>query len=573
MRLQFKQRLFLYFTIIFSIFTFGIYLFVHSREKETKTEALEERLDIYAETVKEKLASGSDTLQPKTLEYLLSLFPRHVRLTLIKANGTVYCDNFIADLSTLGDHSQRPEIVAAQKKGKGVDIRTSVSNQQKYFYYAIENGNGFVRVAMPYSIETRKFLKPDNGFFYFLLIFFVSVLLLINWVANRFGKSIERLRDFAIHEEYKKQSKNFHFPKDELGEIGDKIADNFRQLKENRNEIDIEREKLLQHVHTSREGICFFTSERKVEFYNGLFIQYINIITDEADSNPSVVFKAKAFHALQKFLQDLPDSYAEFKLKSQGKLFSFRITVFDNNSFEIILNDVTKQEKNLQLKQQMTSNIAHELRTPITGISGYLETILAQSLDEEQRVYFTKQAYRQTKLLAELVQDMSLISKIEEVGHTFEMTDLEVYVLLLRIKEDLSFVLEEKEIDFEINIPQNLKVYGNKDLLYSVFKNLIDNAIRYAGENIRICVDCYKEDNGFYYFSFYDTGIGMKEDRHLPRLFERFYRVQEGRTRETGGSGLGLSIVKNAILIHGGIISAKNRKEGGLEFLFQIKKR
>src|SRR5690625_1669472 len=130
MRLQFKQRLFLYFTIIFSIFTFGIYLFVHSREKETKTEALEERLDIYAETVKEKLASGSDTLQPKTLEYLLSLFPRHVRLTLIKANGTVYCDNFIADLSTLGDHSQRPEIVAAQKKGKGVDIRTSVSNQQ-----------------------------------------------------------------------------------------------------------------------------------------------------------------------------------------------------------------------------------------------------------------------------------------------------------------------------------------------------------------------------------------------------------------------------------------------------------
>src|SRR5699024_5439031 len=121
-------------------------------------------------------------------------------------------------------------------------------------------------------------LKPDNGFLYFLLIFFFSVLLLINWVANRFGKSIEGLRDFAIHAEDEKQPNSRHFPKDELGEIGGKIAENFHQLKENRNEIEIEKEKLLQHVHTSREGICFFTSEKKVEFYNGLFIQYVNII-------------------------------------------------------------------------------------------------------------------------------------------------------------------------------------------------------------------------------------------------------------------------------------------------------
>src|SRR5699024_11956175 len=107
-----------------------------------------------------------------------------------------------------------------------------------------------------------------------------------------------------------------------------------------------------------------------------------------------------------------PDSYAEFKLKSQGKLFSLRITVFDNNSFEIILNDVTKQEMNLQLKQQMTSNIAHELRTPITGISGYLENILAQSLYEEQDVYYTNQDYSKTKLMEDLDQYMCLYSKI-----------------------------------------------------------------------------------------------------------------------------------------------------------------
>ena len=121
------------------------------------------------------------------------------------------------------------------------------------------------------------------------------------------------------------------------------------------------------------------------------------------------------------------------------------------------------------------------------------------------------------------------------------------------------------------HVPEDLTVKGNQNLLYAIFRNLADNAIRYAGENINIRITKYNEDKDFYYFSFYDTGIGIADEIHLNRLFERFYRINEGRTRDSGGSGLGLSIVKNAVAFHKGTITVKNRKEGGLEFIFQLK--
>jgi len=125
------------------------------------------------------------------------------------------------------------------------------------------------------------------------------------------------------------------------------------------------------------------------------------------------------------------------------------------------------------------------------------------------------------------------------------------------------------EMVLETGIPENLVVHGNAGLLYSVFRNLFDNSIAYAGKNISIRLDNYSKDEGYFYFSYYDTGVGVP-DEDLPRLFERFYRVDKGRDRKKGGTGLGLAIVKNAIQFHKGDISVKNRTGGGLEFLFTL---
>ena len=570
MKLSYKQRLFLYFAIIFTVFTIGVVVFEQSREKRFRTEALEEKLDAYTEIVNAELLNNANDYS-QVLDSLTRLFPQNMRLSLIDKQGNVLFDNSIEDLSELENHAKRPEIIGAFEKGKGRDIRTSASNNHEYLYYAKKIGGQYIRVALPYDIQTQRFLKTDNVFLYFIVGLFLAMLLIMNIVTNRFGKSIKELRDFVINSN-NEEIPEFNFPNDELGEIGSKITDNYRQLKERKKEVDSEREKLLQHVHSSEEGICFFSANKKVEFYNGLFIQYLNNLTDESGSDPSAVFSDSVFSEMNQFIAENKNNYFETLINKQGKTFSLRVNIFEDKSFEITLNDITKQEKTRLLKQEMTGNIAHELRTPVTSIRGYLETVLEQSLDEEKKKHFITQAFEQTIVLSELIQDMTLITKMEEAPQSFKLENIDIIQILQKLKKDLSPSLEEKNIDMQWTLPDSLIVKGNQNLLYSIFRNLTDNAIHYAGEGIKIHISKYNEDKDFYYFSFHDTGAGIPNEKHLTRLFERFYRINEGRTRETGGSGLGLSIVKNAIAFHKGTIMAKNRKEGGLEFLFKLHK-
>ena len=570
MKLSYKQKLFLYFAVIFTAFTIGVVVFEQSREKRFRTEALEEKLDAYIEIVNAELLNNTKAYS-QVLDSLTRLFPQNMRLSLIDKQGNVLFDNSIEDLSVLENHAKRPEIIGASESRKGRDIRTSASNNHEYLYYAKKFGGQYIRVALPYDIQTQRFLKTDNAFLYFIVGLFLAMLLIMNIVTNRFGKSIKELRDFVINSN-NEEIPEFNFPNDELGEIGSKITDNYRQLKERKKEVDSEREKLLQHVHSSEEGICFFSANKKVEFYNGLFIQYLNNLTDESGSEPLAVFSDSVFSEMNQFIAENKNNYFETLINKQGKTFSLRANVFEDRSFEITLNDITKQEKTRLLKQEMTGNIAHELRTPVTSIRGYLETVLEQSLDEEKKKYFITQAFEQTIVLSELIQDMALITKMEEAPQSFKLEDIDIIQILQKLKKDLSPSLEEKNIDMQWTFPDSLIVKGNQNLLYSIFRNLTDNAIHYAGEGIKIHISKYNEDKDFYYFSFHDTGAGIPDEKHLTRLFERFYRINEGRTRETGGSGLGLSIVKNAIAFHKGTIMAKNRKEGGLEFLFKLHK-
>ena len=527
MKLSYKQKLFLYFAIIFVVFAVGVTVFEHARDKRFRTVSLEEKLDSYTEMI--HTALSLNRYHVETLDSLIRLFPNNIRVSLIDMKGLVEFDNFLVDVSQMDNHAARPEIFMASEKGKGTNIRTSLSTNSEYLYYARKFDNRYIRVALPYDVYTKSLLKTDKTFLYFMVGLFVVMLLLMYVVTNRLD-----------------------------------------YLNESKEKIDLEREKLLQHVHSSDEGICFFNADRKVEFFNGLFIQYLNTIIDEPENNPSAVFRDDAFDEMNRFLSAENGKYFETQIRRQGKTFSLRLNIFEDKVFEVVLNNITKREKTRLLKQEMTGNIAHELRTPVTSIRGYLETVLEQPLDEEQKNHFITRAHQQTIVLSELIQDMSLITKIEEAPQLFKMENVNINHLLHTLKTDLALSLQEKNIDMQWNIPNDLMVKGNQNLLYAVFRNLADNVIRHAGENIMVRINKYNEDRNFYYFSFYDTGIGIAEENALNRLFERFYRINEGRTRDTGGSGLGLSIVKNAVAFHKGSITVKNRKEGGLEFLFEI---
>ena len=571
MKTNYKQKLFLYFVVIFALFAIGIAFLEQTREKEYKTSALENKLDDYANIVNRMLEEHPDDLS--SVDSLLKLLPPNIRLTLIDRQGKVFYDNAIHLLQSMENHAERPEIIDARKKGKGSDIRLSASIDKQYLYYAKQFTPYYIRVALPYDIQVRHILKPDTLFLYYISTLFVVMLLLINVVAGRFSKSIRSLRDFTNEVEQGNLNTRIRFPQDELGEISTKIAGNYLQLKESKREIDLERDKLLQHVLTSEEGLCFFSADKTVQFYNGLFIQYLNIIIDEANSNPAVVFSDVSFAKVNSFLsqQEIKENYFETQINKHGKTFAVRVNMFDDRSFEIILNDVTKKEVTRRMKQEMTGNITHELRTPVTGIRGCLETILEHQLEPEKKQYFIERAYNQALALSEIIQDTSLITKIEDAPQSFKLEAVSINELLEELRKDLEIQLQGKNIRMEWNV-ENAVVKGNHNLLYSIFRNLTDNVIRYAGTHINVFINKYNEDKDFYYFSYSDTGPGIPDEQHLNRLFERFYRITEGRTRDTGGSGLGLSIVKNAISFHKGTIVAKNKPDGGLEFLFNLPK-
>lgn len=219
----------------------------------------------------------------------------------------------------------------------------------------------------------------------------------------------------------------------------------------------------------------------------------------------------------------------------------------------------------------MTSNIAHELKTPVATVMGYLETLQHNILTQDKQKYFIEKAHIQAKRLSDLIEDISMLNKIEEAKEHFNFEQVKIKDIIEEVKDDLKLKLDEKNISVNIDCTKSIAISGNRSLLFSIFYNLFDNASKYGGENIDINITNYLEDDDYYYFSFSNTGTEI-EEKHLSRIFERFYRVDSGRSRKTGGTGLGLAIVKNAIQLHGGEISARNYKDGGLEFLFTIPK-
>lgn len=225
-----------------------------------------------------------------------------------------------------------------------------------------------------------------------------------------------------------------------------------------------------------------------------------------------------------------------------------------------------------KLKQQMTSNIAHELRTPVTSIRGYLETIIAcPDMPSEKKLVFVEKAYNQTLRLSELITDMALITKMEERSEKLKTEEIDLYDVVNEVFDEFEERIAEKGNIVENKLSAGTVLLANRSLVYTIVRNLVENTLKYAGEGVIMHIECYSTIEKFCYITYYDTGAGVPED-HLDKIFERFYRIDEGRARDVGGSGLGLSIVKNAVKFHGGTVRVINRLEGGLQFFFSLRR-
>ncbi len=563
--ITYRRRLFLSFAFVFVLFSTAAILLEQVRQSSVKREALHNQLEIYLQMVERYLGAQIPTEGSPGLDSLIALWPQPIRVSLLSTDGQVVYDNTIADLSQLESHATRPEIQAAHQQVYGEDLRTSSSTSLPYLYLAKELPSGFVRVALPHQGDTLEWLRTDSVFVYWMITWLVVSLLIVSGVSRMFSRSVERLRDYALSQG---SGRVVTFEENELADIGHQIQTHYRELETRARQIDQERERLLQHVMYLREGICFFDRHGKIEYFNGIFLQHLNSLSSQIYTSAEDCLGDPIFAPL--FAEDRDTSLTETIIRSHGKSFSARLCQFDDGRREIILSDITEGEKMARLKREMTSNIAHELRTPVTSIRGYLETCLGQEhLPQEMRLRFLTKAHEQTLLLSELIRDISLLTKMDEAPTLFEREPVELDGVRLRLEQAFASEWEAHGIDWRWDVPGSVTLMGSDSLIYTIFRNLVENALRYAGDGVRMVCQLYRQDGQYAYFSFYDTGAGVPQE-HLLRLFERFYRVETGRSRETGGTGLGLAIVKNAVLLHQGDISVKNRVGGGLEYLFRL---
>ena len=578
-RIPFSQRLFWSVFFMFLGFTVCFLLFQYQREREFAQEKLNNVLSNYNYQLFRKCQQSTDINQT-VISFMDDIPQKDLRVTIIDPSGDVLFDNSGTD--EFNNHNDRSEVRKARLYNEGFAIRSSESTGKRYFYSASNIGGYIYRSALPYDPYVRGILTVNKDFIYFMALMTLIFFFVLSRFTFSIGKTISKLRDFALNvEKDRMPAVDYVFPNDELGDISQNIVTLYHRQQKAKNELSMEREKLIKHFQYSKEGFAMFTSEGREILSNILFIQFINVIsdtqihqvedvTDIAELEPIRTFLNKNIRNLNRKKKVLRESVT---IDKNGKIFLIECILFLDNSYEISINDISRQEEESRMKRQLTQNVSHELKTPVSSIQGYLETILSNpDLSPDKRQFFLERCYSQKPRLTGLLRDISVLNRLDEASEMFDLTEVNITKLIAEIQKECSQDMEEKHITSEIILPGDPTVFGNNSLLYSIFRNLYDNAIAYAGENIKITVNCYKEDPKYYYFSFSDNGVGIPEE-HINRIFERFYRVDKGRSRKIGGTGLGLSIVKNGVNFHKGQISAKSSPGKGVTFFFTLKKK
>ena len=560
-------------------------LFQYKREKAYKIELLNTQLQNYNNQLCDFLADHHGVNSDSMQSYVTTHMMPNLRVTLIEPSGKVGYDNTNANWKSFANHSSRKEVQDALMYGSGYSIsRQSESIQGEEYFYSARYYPPYriiIRSALPYNLSLAEHLQADSGYLWFALIICLVLIFIFYRFTRKLGKSITKLQQFAM-----KADRNEPidmdilqtFPKNELGEISQHIIKIYKRLHRAKEALYIEREKLISHLQTSHEGLGVFTKERQEILVNNLFTQYINNISDRNLRSSNEIFDIPELQPIIEFLNRNEGNFSKeekryaMHLNKNARSFTLECIIFQDMSFEISINDITQEEEQAHLKRQLTQNIAHELKTPVSSIQGYLETIISNpNIPQENVRVFLERSYAQSNRLTFLLRDISVLTRMDEAPELVEKEQVNLSKIVENILNEVALGLEEKHITVVNKLPSEVILTGSSSLLYSIFRNLTDNAIAYAGNDIQITINCFREDEKFYYFSFSDTGVGVPEE-HLNRLFERFYRVDKGRSRKLGGTGLGLAIVKNAVLFHGGTIFAKNMPKGGLEFVFTLKK-
>ncbi len=507
-----------------------------------------------------------------------------LRVTLINSDGKVIGDSRVPlnELEALENHADRPEIVAARNSGFGKSLRFSTTVNLNLLYLAVpfntaQNQAGFVRIAVPYSeiaetlgeIRMLIWLASGIGLILVIGIGFVSARSMTARLHTMAGAAQQMAQgDFS--------QKMVTTGGDEISELGEALNQMSSDLEHHVTGIKTERDQLEAILNSMIEGVLVTDEADNVLLTNPSFQKIFHLDKTVAGRSVRELFRdVKLLNAFYECRDHNKSVQVTFELHTPAKkTLQAQIARLGKgqtcSGLLVVFHDLTRLKHLEQVRSDFIANVSHELRTPLTAIKGYIETLIdADTLKREQADMFLAKVQKHTDKMTMLITDLLHLSKLESNDKPTSKEDIDLRQIVQRVAEAFSSIIENGQINLQIDFPEELPaVQGVPAEIETLLQNLIENAIKYGGDKKTIYVSARLQKNEIH-VSVRDEGIGIPTEEQ-PRIFERFYRVDKGRSREMGGTGLGLSIVKHIVQRHGGRIWLESVLGKGATFTFSL---
>ena len=474
------------------------------------------------------------------------------RVTLIDKNGTVLFDNK-ADASTLDNHAEREEIRMAMEDGKGMSVRYSTTLMEKTLNYALQLSDGSIlRVSTEQYTVITILLGMLQPILFIMFVALILTLVLSSRVSKAIIGPINRL-DLEAPEN--------NDTYEELTPLLRKIADQKRTIEEQLAHAYKKQKEFNLITENMSEGFLVIDSDANLLTYNSSALQLIDIVPP-AERSVLLFCRAKEFREVVSDV--LSGNRAENIMVRDGRSYSLIANpVFENEAVigaVVVILDITEREKRDTLRREFTANVSHELKTPLTSISGFAELMKAGDVSEKDVIDFSETIYDEAQRLITLVNDIIKISELDGQSISFENEPVDLYELSNEVIGRLEKEAGKKNVTLHL-IGGRTEIMGVRKILDEMLYNLCDNAIKYNKENGTVDVVINQTSEGVNVIV-RDTGIGIPA-AHQSRVFERFYRVDKSHSKKVGGTGLGLAIVKHGAMYHHAKINMESTVDVG----------
>lgn len=499
------------------------------------------------------------------------------RVTVIAKDGKVLADSDDSP-ERMENHSKRPEVIEARNLGYGWATRYSATLKMEMRYLALEMPRyGYVRVAIPLTIIHQRLM---NIFFRLLVGFAVafSLFTLLAWqVIKGITEPVKQITRTAQEIAHGKLDERINVQsKDEIGTLSEMFNLMAQQLSDTIRNISNEKERLTTILKNMADGLIALDATGKILLINPAAAQIFDVAEDikgkyliEVNRNQQLT------DSLQRVYQtgELIDTEIQLIYPREIILHAHIAPIKGAERIQgvvLIFTDVSELRRLERIRTEFVGNVSHELKTPLTSIRGYVETLLDMDVEDPLVSKFLKVINKESQRLARLINDLLDLSKLEARRH-HQLAPTR----LIDVVENVIYVLapeaEKKKIELTIDLPLNLpRVMGVEEQLDQVLINLMDNGIKYtpAGGEVVLSAEA---DEHWVTIKVTDNGCGIPAE-DLERIFERFYRVDKARSRQAGGTGLGLSIVKHIVKAHGGDIQVESEPGVGSTFIVKLKR-